>query len=268
MQAVVEKVLNDIMAWLPSFLGGVLFLIVGLIAAWLIGLALTNILQRVGMDKLAETSGAAGVMAEWGFRRPFSLMIGRFAYWITLILFVLAAAESMGLSIVAGVVNTALAYVPHIVGALLIALVGGLLAGVVGNAVGVLSAEPGLKGRSFIGRLVKYALYVLVFILAVQELGVNTLLMSSVVLAIVAAIGLALAIAFGLGSRKLARNILAGFHARETFTIGSRLKVRHHVGTLTRIGTYKFTLENGAETSSLPNHYLTEEEVTIFLAGE
>lgn len=267
MKAIVEKVVSDIMAWLPALLGGILFVLVGLLAAWLTGLLLSKGLKRIGMDRLAEKSGMAGLMAASGFDRPLSMMVGRFGYWVILLIFVLAAAESMGLSIVAGMFNTGLNYAPHVLGALLILLVGGFLAGIIGDAVGALSTESGLKGRSALGRLTKYTLYVLVSILAIQELGVDTLLLSSVVISIVAAIALTLALAFGLGSTQLARNILAGFHARETFTIGDSIKVREHAGKLVRIGTYKFVLDKGTERCSLPNHYLTDDEVIIYPAG-
>lgn len=268
MQAIVEKVLSDIMGWLPAFLHGMLFIIVGLIAAWLIGLVLSKLLKRIGVDKLAEKSGVTKLMAARGFDRPISIVIGRFCFWAILIIFVLAAAESMGLSIVAELFNTALMYVPNLLGAFLILLIGGLLAGIVGDAIGALDAEPGTKNRPFLGQLIKYTLYVFVFILAIHELGVDTMLLSSVVISVFAAISLALVLAFGLGSRQLARNILAGFHARETFSTGAKIKVREHTGVLMRIGTYKFVLQTDTEWTSLPNHYLTDDEVVIYPADK
>ena len=74
---------------------------------------------------------------------------------------------------------------------------------------------------------------------------------------------LALALAFGFGSRDLARNIMAGYHARESFEEGQQLSVRGHSGQLVSIGTVKSVIKTGKGLVSLPNSVLTEEEVTV-----
>ena len=79
---------------------------------------------------------------------------------------------------------------------------------------------------------------------------------------------LTLALAFGIGSRELARNIMAGFHAKEAFAVGDRLQVRGHTGTLVSVGTVKASLETENGLVSLPNTVLIDEEVTLVPGGE
>ncbi len=74
---------------------------------------------------------------------------------------------------------------------------------------------------------------------------------------------LVLALAFGIGSRELARNIMSGFHTKDAFSIGQQLSVRGYTGRLVSVGPVKITLETENGMVSLPNSVLTDEEVTL-----
>ncbi|REJ84277.1 MAG: hypothetical protein DWQ44_06480 [Bacteroidetes bacterium] len=266
--SVFNKVMQDISMWIPSALGIILILFIGWIIAWLFRWLVSFLLKKAGLDLLTEKSGAQKVLHSWGIKKPLSKLAGRLFYWVVLILFILVAVESMGLNIVAGLFKTVIGYVPHIIGALLIILAGGFLANIIGDTVAAMGEKSGVVRKSILGQAVKYVLIIFTIIIAMQELGVETLLLSSVVIVLVAGLAIALSIGFGLGSRELARNIMAGFHARESFAPGIRLKVGTHEGVLIRIGTYKFILDTGNASISLPNHLLTEHEVLIMNHGQ
>ncbi len=257
------KVITDIMEWLPSLLGAILLFFVGWIAAVAIRFFLGSILRRLGVNKVSEKTGITSIIQSWGFTSSLSTLIARFAYWIVLFLFLLAATESLGLGFVAGAFKSAVAFMPRLLGSLLIILLGLLFSGVIGDALGAYSDKAGLKSGSFVGTLVKYILFVFVFIVALQQLGVETVLFSGVIMIFLAALLLSLAISFGIGNRELARNISAGFHARESFLAGAKIQCGTHKGKLVRIGVFKFIIETSAGQVSLPNHILTEEEIFI-----
>jgi small-conductance mechanosensitive channel len=121
----------------------------------------------------------------------------------------------------------------------------------------------GVRGGMAMGQVVRTIILIFVTVLAIEQLGVETTLLVATATALVAAVALALAVAFGWGSRELARNIMAGFHAREEFAVGQRLAVRGHSGRLVGIGTIRTQLETEAGLVSLPNSALTEEEVVL-----
>ena len=109
---------------------------------------------------------------------------------------------------------------------------------------------------------------VFTIILALSQLGIQTDLLTIAASALVIAITLALALAFGFGSRDLARNIMAGYHAKETFQEGQQLSARGHSGQLMSIGTVKSVIKTEDGLVSLPNSVLTDEEVTVLESGE
>jgi small-conductance mechanosensitive channel len=107
-----------------------------------------------------------------------------------------------------------------------------------------------------------------VLILALEQLGIETTLLTTVAAVLITATALALALAFGLGSRELAHNIMAGFHAKETFSVGQQVDVRGHIGRLASIGPVKTVIETDNGMVSLPNSTLTDDVVTVILPGE
>lgn len=257
------KVIQDIMEWLPSLLGAVLLLLVGWITALIIRFLLGSVLRRIGVDKVAEKTGITAIFQSWGFASSLSKLISRFAFWIILFLFLLAATESLGLGFVAGAFKSTVAFMPRLFGSLIIISLGVLVSGVVGDALGAYADKSGLKSGAFVGTFVKYILFVFIFVVALQQLGIETVLFTGVIIILLAALVLSLAISFGIGNRELARNISAGFHARESFLPGTDVEFGKHKGKLIRIGAFKFIIESSRGQFSLPNHILTEEEILI-----
>ncbi len=256
------------LTWIPRLVGALALLILGWVVARIGQFILTGLLRRVGMDRLAERVGATRLLTNAGFDPSFSHQFSRVVYWLVLLVFILASAESLGLPGVAETFSGLLAYLPHVLAAALILLLGGLVARVVGEAVGALVTQAGAEAGSLLGQAVRYVLLILVVILAIEQLGVETALLVDVAVVIVAASALALAISFGIGSRELARNVMAGFQAKEDFSPGQELQVRQHRGRLVRIGPVKSELEIADGRVSIPNLALVEEEVVIVQGEE
>jgi len=219
-----RRITTDVMAWLPALAGALALLLVGWLAAWLTQAFLGGLLRGLGVDRLARRAGASDVLSGSGLDPSVAKMIARLVYWIVLLVFVLAAAESLGLRGVAGTMEGLVAYLPKVLAAGLVLLVGGLIARVVGEAAGALATRSGGRAGPALGQAVRYVLIIFVVILALEQLGVQTPLLTAAAVAVIAATALGVAVAFGLGSRELARNIMAGFHAKDEFAPGQNLK--------------------------------------------
>ncbi len=189
--------------------------------------------------------------------------MARLVFWLILLVFVLAATESLGLQGVVETLGGLIDYLPNVLAAALIMLLGGVIARLVGDGLAALAEQSGIESGSTIGQLVYYSLLAFVAILSLQQLGIETTLLTTTILALIGAALLALAVSFGVGSRELARNIMAGFHVREEFTIGQQLRVAGHEGQLVHIGNVKSRLQTDQGEVSLPNALLAEEVVEI-----
>lgn len=259
----VRELVSSVALWLPRVLAGMLWLFIGWVVARLFQAIIAGGLRRLGFDRIAERAGLRQMLADAGLDPSASRALARIVYWLILLLFVIAAAESLGLSGVVDTLEILIAYLPNVLAAALILLLGSLLARVVGDAVGGMATRAGVAGGAVAGQLVRYALLVFVFIVTLGQLGIETELLTMVTVVLITATTLALALAFGLGSRELARNIMAGLHARDAFAPGQELQIGAHRGRLVSIGTVKAELATDKGLVTLPNARLTEEEVTV-----
>jgi small-conductance mechanosensitive channel len=262
---------SDIVAntlnWLPALVGALLWLLLGWIVARIAQFILANLLRRLGLDRVSERAGITQVLTDAHIEPSVSRLTARLVYWLILLVFVLAAAESLGLSAVADTLGTLVSYLPNVLAAALILVIGGLIARLVGDGLGALAVQSGLSAGVLLGQAVRYVLLVFVVILALGQLGIETTLLTTVTVVLITAIALALALAFGIGSRDVARNIMAGMHAKESFTIGQALKVGDISGRVVSVGTVKTVIETGDGLVSLPNTTLIDQEVTLVPDG-
>jgi hypothetical protein len=197
-----------------------------------------------------------------------SSILGRVIYWFILLIFVLAAANRLGLVGVTEALRGFIGYLPSVLAAALILFLGVVLGRFLGNAVGAFAEQAGVSGGRVLGQAVRFFIIALTVILAMEQLNLETRLLSTIAMIIVGAIALAMGLAFGLGSRGLARSIMAGFHAREAFKPGQRLAIRTHTGHLVRINAAQAVLETEDGYISLPNTALLEEEVLVLDEAE
>ncbi|MDX1615347.1 MAG: mechanosensitive ion channel [Candidatus Promineifilaceae bacterium] len=262
-----SDIVADVVAFVPTLVVALIWLILGWLVARVAQFILSNVLRRLGLDRIAERAGVTPALNEAGLDPSVSYLLARLVYWLVLLVFVLAAAESLGLEGVVETLRALVGYLPSVLAAALILLLGSLIARVVGDGLGALAVQSGLNGGLVLGQIVRYVLLIFAIILALGQLGIETTLLTTVTIVLITAVALALALALGIGSRDLARNIMAGMHAKDSFVVGQQLSVRGHTGRLVSIGTVKATLETEAGLVSLPNAILTEEEVTVLSGG-
>jgi small-conductance mechanosensitive channel len=208
------------------------------------------------------------MLSNAGLDPSVSGLLAKLTYWLILFVFVLAAAESVGLIGISEMLNRLVGYLPNVLAAALILLLGSLIAQVVGDALRGMATQAGVASGAALGQIVRYTLLVFTVILALGQLGIQTDLLTIAASALVIATMFALALAFGFGSRDLARNIMAGYHAKEAFKEGQQLSVRNHSGQLVSIGTVKALIKTNEGMVSIPNSVLTEEEVAVLEPGE
>lgn len=263
-----EETLSAFFLWLPNLLGALALLLIGWLVARLVQFVIGGLLRRLRIDVLAERVGIARLLSNAGLDSSASHLMARFAYWLILFVFILAAAEALGLIGITETLNRLVAYLPNVLAAAFILLFGSLIAQVLGDALGRMAVQAGVVAGGTLGQVVRYTLLVFTIILALDQLGIQTGLLTIAASTLLIATALALALAFGFGSRDLARNIMAGFHARETFKEGQQLNVHGHSGQLVNIGTVKSEIKTEVGLVSLPNSMLMEEEVTVLVPGE
>lgn len=240
----------------PKIAGMLAILLVGWIVARIAQGAAARFLVRTKLDQLGGYLGLTEVLAEAGIRRPLSGLISRLLYWLVLLTFVLPAAETLGLTSVATATNLLIAFLPNVVAALLILMLGLLLARFIGNAVSSAAAASDVPNSQALGLAARGAMMVTVSIVAVEQLGVKSTLLQWSLIAVFSAALFSIAYAFAIGSRDVVSGILAGYYLRKSIPEGSSVQALGRVGRLERIGPVDTLLQSESGSWSVPNSHL------------
>ncbi|MDX1377897.1 MAG: mechanosensitive ion channel [Anaerolineales bacterium] len=258
-----EETLGAVVMWLPNLVGALVLLVIGWLVARFVQFLIGSLLRRLKL-----TNPSRRTLTNAGMDSSVSNLMARLAYWLILFVFVLAAAESLGLIGIVETLNQLVGYLPNVIAAAIILLLGSLIAQVIGDALREMAIRADIAAGPLLGQVVRYTLLTFTIILALAQLGIQTDLLIIAVSSLLIATSLALALAFGIGSRDLARNIMAGFHAKESFKEGQELDIRGHSGKLISVGTVKSLIKTDKGMVSLPNSALMEEEVTVLNSGK
>ena len=255
------EMLGQVAAFLPRLVGALLVLLIGWLLAWLARRVTRRVLARLGLDRLSERAGVTDALARAGVTRPASHLVGRVIYWLLLLTFLMIVVESLGLTAAATALRALVAYLPRVLGAAIVLVGGALLGQFLGKGVQALAAGSGVEFHAVLGRAVQYIVLVMAAILAVDQLGLNTTLLSNVLGNLLTVAGAGLALAFALGSREAVRNLLAGFYAKDLFEIGQTVEVDGHRGTLDAIGPLKAVITAAEGNVTVPNSSLVDKHV-------
>ena len=248
-----RNLLTSVIAWTPRVVVGLVLLVLALIVAKMIEGVLRSLFRRVGVDALADRLGLSSSLGQIGIKHPLSSLVPRILYYLLLILFARTGADALGLTAISGAIGSFMAYLPNVVAAVLILLLGSAAAQFAGRAVTEAATNSGIEFAGSLGGLVAAVFLGIVGIMAIGQLQVETDVVRIVISAILGAMVLAFGLSFGLGSREITRNIIAGFYARKTFQIGKEMEIGGERGNLTAITPTQTILERDGEVIAVAN---------------
>ena len=244
----------------PRIIGFAIILIVGWLIAALIARALAAVLHAVHFNSLADRGGLTGFMQQAGQRADASAALGGIVKWFIRLITLMVAFDALGLPAVSDVLRQLLMWLPNLVVALLALVIGGIAANALGNVVRGAAAEGDLDRPELLGKVAKAAVWVFAIVVAINQIGVATMLVNILFMAATGAVGLALGLAFGLGGRDTAGIIVQRWYGRGS-AMAPQLRravdvaARQVSGSSTRDGGVErrvATLDRRSEASPLP----------------
>ncbi len=259
MTALWTKVAN----FIPNLFGALVVVLLGFVVAKLLDTLLSKLLAKMGLDRLMAGTGLTKLLGRGGIQVPISTVIGKIVYWFILLTFLVSAAELLGLQRVSATLDMLMLYLPKVFGAALVLLVGVLLAQLVNGLVRGAAEGVGLDYSAGLGRVAQGLVIIISISVAISQLEVKTDLLNHVIVIALITVGLAVALAMGLGSREIAGQIIAGIYVRELYQVGQHVRIEEVEGQIEEIGTVKTTLlTDDGELVSVSNRILLEQRVS------
>ncbi len=253
--------LESIIASAPRVVVGIVLIVVALVVAKVIERVLKGLLTRLKLDAGLERLGVDQALKRVGLQQPVAHVLSRIAYFLLLLLFLNTAAEGLGLGVIANGVSAFLGYLPNVFAAVLILALGTVAAQMAGRAVARAAENSGIEFASSLGGVVTAVILFVLGIMAIGQLRIDTEIVRLVITALLGGFALAFGLSFGLGSRDITRNMLAGFYARKTFQMGENLEVGQARGRLTAITPTQTLLEDEGRIVAVANSAFLEQVV-------
>ena len=197
-----------IVAVLPSLLGAAIVFILGLFIAEACGRFIAKVANKAYVDQAVATTGLKRVLERVGFKTEVSKALGLLVTWFLYAVALIAAADILGLTQISEFLQSVVMYIPNVIIAVVILIVGIVVSNFIHTLVKETSVAAKLASAETLANVAKYAILIFTFMAALIQLGVATSLIQILFTGLVLMVSLAGGIAFGLGGKDRAKEVL------------------------------------------------------------
>lgn len=199
---------------IPKLLGFGLILIAGWFVASLIEKGIAAVLRSIRFNDMAQRAGLDAFVRKMGMDTDPAGMIGLVVKWFVRLIALVVAFDALGLPAVSEVLREFLLWLPNVVVAMVVLVVGGLAARALGNLVRGATAEAGLTNSGFLAKVASFIVWTFTIVVAVNQIGIANELVNILFMAVMGALALGLGLAFGLGGRETAADIVQKLYGK------------------------------------------------------
>lgn len=195
----------EVIGFIPNLIGALLLLLIGKLVARGVHVALVRVLNLLKIETVSKKIGLTEAMKAVGLKIKTAEIFGVLAYWIIYLVFILAAVEALGVKTISDIVEKLVAYLPNVIAALLIMIIGIAVANFLEKLV------KQFRYGKVLGKITYFIIIVLVSVSALEQIGIEVGFFTDNVQVLMAGVALAFGLAFGLGSKERAGDFVDHF---------------------------------------------------------
>ncbi len=247
----------------PRLLAALALLVVG----WLLALLLKALAVRLvrGVERIVPARIHRRTHEPGSAERHAADLIGLIVFWAVLLFFIAAAADALGMPLLGASITGIGMYVPRLLAAVLVMIVGMVLGNIARDTVRSTAAAAGAPFAPTVGHVARVAILVAAALVAVAELGVDITLVTAILSVALAAVLGGFALAFGVGARTAVSNIIGAHYLRQTYEIGHRVRFGDVEGTIDAITPVAVVLRVREGRLSIPAKAFSESHSMLLL---
>lgn len=203
-----STLLNQLAAVIPRLIAAVILFILGMILArwskWLV----VRLLRALGIKKVVKGSPLEKFLEKAEIANKIDRLIGDIVRWLILLVFAIASVNILGLETVSLLLTDLLTYLPNVLAAIIILVIGTLLAGIVESLTKGAISSVSMATARMVSRFASYLVMIFTLLAATAQLGIAENLIYILFIGFVAMLALGLGLAVGLGAKDLVSKIL------------------------------------------------------------
>jgi len=262
----VRRVAFQILEYLPSILGAVVLLLVGWGVARLLRYTTEKITEKT-LVRLAHTRPMDTRIKQPQSYSAAPRIASRIVFWVTMLFFILAAAEVLELKVISGLLGGVTSYLPRLLAGLLILFIGLWFGEATRAVLTRTSIRAGVEQGEILGRLGQTLVLLVDFAVAAGQIGIdNTVLVALVATLFGVTLG-AIALAFAFGAKTTIANMLGAQSIAQAYQAGDTIRIGDIEGKVLRITRTSLILETRDGQALIPAKRFSEQESVNISGG-
>ncbi len=253
-------ILIDFLIGAGKFIGFILFAYAALkLILYLIEKVLRGINPGKVIDKLNESEAFGKKKIEIDLIK-ICLPIVK---WFVILIFIVVGSELLQLDMISSGISNIISVLPKVFSAVLIFVIGVYLASLVRTAMGSVMKSLGEGVANIVSTVLFYVVVIFVSVAALEQIGVNTAIITSNITLIFGSVLVTFTISFGLGSKDLVTRLLLSFYTKKTLAIGDKVEIEGFTGVVQSIDSIYLVVESDDETIVYPIKQVSENNIKI-----
>jgi hypothetical protein len=193
---------------IPRLIGFLVIIVIGWLISGALAAAVSALLRVVKFNVLAQRSGIHGFVLNMGIRKDPSGLLGDIVKWFVRMIVLVVAFDALGLPAVSEVLQQFLLWIPNLVVGIVVLVIAGLAANALGTLVRGATAQAGSENPDLMETITRVVVWAFGIVVAVNQIGIAQTLINTLFIGLVVAVVFALGLAFGLGGRETATQIM------------------------------------------------------------
>jgi len=210
----IKTMLRQIGDFVMALLGVLAILVVGWIIARIVKRLVLKILNVISLDRICEQIKLNDILSKGGIKYSVSELISVVSYWLVLLIALVIAVNTVGLTAAADILNRIILYIPNIIAAIFVLILGMFVATFLSSVVQAATANAGVTQSKLLAKLVEVITIIFTIAIIFEQLRIGAAIVEKVVTILLGSIGLGLAIAIGLGCKDLVGEWVSDFIGR------------------------------------------------------
>lgn len=198
-----QALLMKVVDFVPTLVMVLIILVLGWVVAMAVEKIVVKFLKLARLDSVSEKSGVANVLLKGDIHRTLSELLGVIIYWMFMLVVIQAAVNVLGLEIAAGLLNSVILYIPNVIAAIFILVLGIFFASVLATMVRTATSNYGITHAKGLAKLTQVIVVIFSAVEALKQLNLDVTLFTMLIQAAVFSLAFGFALAVGLGCKDL-----------------------------------------------------------------
>ncbi len=248
---------------LPHLMAAIVVLGIGIFIAKTVAKVVGKLLMASGIDSLGDKLNDIDIVQKFNVKVAISGMVSKILYYIILLIFIIAATDILAMPAISKLVSDIINYVPLLITAGLVLMLGTMLADVIKSVVLTTCRSLGIASGNVIANVVFYFIFINAIVVALSQAQIDTGFIKNNLTVLLGAIAGAFALGYGLASKDLMSSFLASFYHRDRFDVGDTITIDGVTGEIVEMDNACIVIQNEGKRIIIPSSKLHSHKVEI-----